>query len=266
MAGSMVYRNKVAEHNRPHMVKFRKAMKAIQARLDNHSFNHIAGFHGAPGFWCWHHQTFRGIKTTTRLFLPWHRAYLLALEQELQDNVADAALPWWDWTSDRGIPDSYDVKEIENEPNPLYNYHIQVLHTIRNPAIDKVTIRFPGRHPFGRLPAKQEILNLLNYSDWASFSDKLQDYHDGVHVWVGGDMFDPITAGFDPIFYAHHCMIDRIWYLWQLKWGNSGIPETILDLPLQPFAQKVRQVLDVQSLGYEYALDTTEIDIGGNGQ
>lgn len=266
MAGSMVYRNEVAEHDRPHMVKFRKAMKAIQARLDNHSFNFIAGLHGAPGFFCWHHQRSRRTNTTARLFLPWHRAYLLALEQEIRDIETDASLPWWNWTSDRGIPEAYDAQNIENEPNPLYNYHIQVSRTVNNPAIDRVTTRTPGRHPFGRLPDRQGISSLLKDSDWASFSDKLQGYHDSVHVWIGGDMLDVTTAGFDPIFHAHHCMIDRIWYLWQLNWGNGGMPEGILDLPLQPFAQTVRQVLDVQSLGYEYALEATEIDIGGNGQ
>jgi len=60
---------------------------------------------------------------------------------------------------------------------------------------------------------------VLQDSDWASFSDRLESYHDDVHVWVGGDMVDITTAGYDPVFYAHHCMIDRVWYLWQVKWG-----------------------------------------------
>ena len=76
-------------------------------------------------------------------------------------------------------------------------------------------------------------------------------------------MTDPATAAFDPIFFAHHCMIDRIWYLWQVRHGNGGIPGDLLDLELIPFGKRVSDVLDVQALGYEYAQTATEVPIDG---
>jgi tyrosinase len=103
-------------------------------------------------------------------------------------------------------------------------------------------------------------------TDWASFSDRLESYHDDVHVWVGGDMTNITTAAFDPIFYAHHCMIDRIWYLWQVKHGNGGIPQALLNLPLEPFGKTFRDVLDVQALGYEYGSAATPINVAGGPQ
>ena len=266
MAGSMVYRLKVAAADQTHMQSFIAAMASIQARLDNRGYNHIAGFHGAPNWFCWHHQSNPRANLQARLFLPWHRAYLWWLEQALQDVDETVAPPWWDWTVDRGIPNAYAAVQIGGQPNPLRRFRMRVPATANNPAINRNTRRSPGTSPFGRLATAAEIDDVLNDSDWASFSDGLQNPHDLVHVWIGGDMSSQTTAGFDPVFYAHHCMIDRIWYLWQIKHGNGGIPSALLDLPLVPFGKTVRDVLDVQALGYEYADQAVPIDANGDGQ
>jgi tyrosinase len=77
-------------------------------------------------------------------------------------------------------------------------------------------------------------------------------------------MGDVTTAAYDPIFFAHHCMIDRIWYLWQVRHGNGGIHQALRDLPLVPFGKTTRDVLDVQGLGYEYASSSSEIPLHGS--
>jgi tyrosinase len=61
------------------------------------------------------------------------------------------------------------------------------------------------------------------------------------------------TSAFDPVFWAHHCMIDRLWYLWQLRWGVTNIPPNYLRQTLAPWALTVQDVLDIHRLGYEYA-------------
>jgi tyrosinase len=266
MAGSMVYRLRVTDPSAAHMATFIKAVTAIQARLDNKSFNYVSGLHGAPGWYCWHHQISPLTPVQARLFLPWHRAYLQRLELLLQDQLAGAALPWWDWTQDRAIPRAYSVTQVDGKANPLRRYRMQVPKTTRNPAISHFTVRHPGANPQSRLPTKSEIDAVLLDSDWASFSDRLESYHDDVHVWVGGDMLDITTAAFDPIFYAHHCMIDRIWYLWQVKNGNGGIPQSLLKVALEPFGKTFRDVLDVTALGYEYGGAATPISVGGGPQ
>ena len=43
------------------------------------------------------------------------------------------------------------------------------------------------------------------------------------------------VAGFDPVFWSHHAMIDRLWYLWQLAHPGSLPPAQTLDLALAPF-------------------------------
>jgi tyrosinase len=78
--------------------------------------------------------------------------------------------------------------------------------------------------------------------------------HNDVHGWVGGSMSVVPIAAYDPIFYSHHAMIDRLWYLWQLSpLGQDPPPET-LDAVLTPFPMTVRQTLSINVLGYEYAV------------
>jgi tyrosinase len=74
-----------------------------------------------------------------------------------------------------------------------------------------------------------------------------------VHGWVGGQMGVIATAAFDPVFWAHHVMIDRLWYQWQLLHGVNNIPPNYAEKVLAPFGLTVEQVLDVRSLGYDYA-------------
>lgn len=261
MAGTMVYRRRVGAADEEHMAAFRNAMTAIQALGDQRGYNHVAGYHGAPGWYCWHHQRNPRTPLQARLFLPWHRAYLWDLEQKLQDQVEGAALPWWDWTRESGVPPAYGAAQIDGAPNPLQGSRARV--PTANPPINRRTRRQPGQSPFARLPTAPGVEALYSDSDWASFADRLQNYHDNVHGWVGGDMGDVTTAAFDPIFFAHHCMIDRIWYLWQVRHGNGGVPSSLLGLVLDPFNKTVRDVLDVQTLGYEYASASTEIPVGG---
>lgn len=264
MAGSMVYRLRVAGTSDLHMASFINAMRQAQSRSDNESYNYIAGFHGAPGWYCWHHQFSRRTAATPRLFLPWHRAYLWWLEQALQNRVQKVALPWWDWTNQRGIPNSYSRAMVAGEQNPLTGSTMNVPNS--NPPLEGRTSRRPRQPSF--LPSPEEIEDLIdNTPDYASFNDALENYHDQLHGWVGGSMGSVTTAAFDPIFFAHHCMVDRIWYLWQVKHGFDRIPNSLLDLELVPFGKRVREVLDTQELGYEYASTAVNIDVsdmGGN--
>ena len=44
--------------------------------------------------------------------------------------------------------------------------------------------------------------------------------HNSVHVWIGGDM-QLATSPNDPVFYLHHCNVDRIWSAWQARWPSA---------------------------------------------
>jgi hypothetical protein len=45
--------------------------------------------------------------------------------------------------------------------------------------------------------------------------------HNSVHVFVGGSM-SPLSSPNDPVFFFHHCNVDRLWYRWQVLRGCYG--------------------------------------------
>jgi tyrosinase len=76
----------------------------------------------------------------------------------------------------------------------------------------------------------------------------LESPHNSIHLAVGGfdvpgvfdaspidgangDMGENDTAGLDPIFFFHHCFVDRIFWLWQKKHGFTDKLEIIPGYP-----------------------------------
>jgi tyrosinase len=234
----------------------RRAITEAQGIRDDRGYQYWAGIHGLPlPESCTHH---------TNLFLPWHRAYLYLFEKELQDRVPGVTLPWWDWTRhhDEGIPDSYRRRRTaEGRVNSLYDSPIQ--RSGRETPRQTRTSRRPGRP--GWLPDPRDVDRVLDNSDFFNFSTQLESIHDGVHIWVGGTMSAITTAAYDPVFWAHHCMIDRLWYLWQLRHSGASLPANLRGRPLRPFAMTVADTLDITQLGYDYAAATAAAPGGGGG-
>jgi tyrosinase len=55
--------------------------------------------------------------------------------------------------------------------------------------------------------------------------------HNRVHVWVGGSM-GPMTSPNDPVFFLHHCFVDKLWADWQvLQPQLGGVRDCSLYLP-----------------------------------
>jgi tyrosinase len=233
----------------------RRAFDAAQTITDDRGYQSIAGIHGLPlPISCVHHR---------ELFLPWHRAYLYILEKALQERVPGVTLPWWNWTSNHaeGIPGAYSRRRVDGKKNPLYDSPIQP--TGRESRSQTRTTRNPG--PPGQLPSPQQVEQILDNSDFFNFQTQLESLHDGVHVWTGGTMESIGTAAYDPIFWAHHSMIDRLWYLWQLRHPGARLPASLLDRALAPFPLTVRDTLDITQLGYDYAATTAAAGGPGHG-
>ena len=68
-----------------------------------------------------------------------------------------------------------------------------------------------------------------------SFGILDMDPHNTMHLWIGGApkggppagglMGNNLTAAFDPIFWAHHANVDRIWALWQERHPGVDPPD-----------------------------------------
>ena len=194
---------------------------------DEHSFERIAGLHGQP----WPSYCMHGYPG----FLTWHRAYMEVFEKALRCFNSNVALPFWDWSSgpSTGVPAAcssatYVNRSGDTVPNPLYAGPIPASlgggMTSRSGGID--TRSFDAR-------ADGAQTALANPS-FSGFQSSMNGPHGGVHVDVGGQMGTVSYAGFDPIFYLHHCNVDRVWAQWQSS-HTTALPVNEAALELEPF-------------------------------
>ena len=209
------------------------------------------------------------------LFLPWHRLYLAAYEQIIQEYAREIAgqypratrtryqnavetlrVPYWDWASNPSLPTILSQPTLNiNTPNGV--------RSLENP-LARYTFRpipsaneFPQNFPLSHAPRTQRTPDsngndqvaainaamqansktltdkvyylVARQSDYAPFSntgfpaerrngsyDSLESIHNQVHGLVGGNghmAYVPFST-FDPLFWLHHCNIDRIWSIW----------------------------------------------------
>jgi tyrosinase len=239
--------------------RFREALRRFMDRKDNEGYAFFAGWHGIPLGICRHHEP---------LFLPWHRGYLLHFELALQRFDPAVTLPWWDWLNEPGIPQPYRVKTVGGKRNVLESADIRPIGVPPRPEWPKRTHRVPGGegggpqpippplNAFQPVPGRTSEQWVMAASSFTEMRRRLEALHDNVHVWTGGEMSDTTWAAYDPLFWAHHAMVDRLWRIWQHKHPNV-IPSGVnLDAGMTFGAAPAftpREVLDVKALGYDYA-------------
>jgi tyrosinase len=235
--------------------RFRAAIREALARRDDRGYQYFAGWHGVPFNYCWHGDA---------RFLPWHRAYLYFFELALQDIDRDVTLPWWDWATSADLPPAYMARSADGEPNPLYSVPIEPMTARRDRAWPRRTRRDVGRAQLALPPPwGDRFAWALEAPSFSEFNRRITLLHNNVHVWVGGTMAEVDWAGYDPIFWAHHTMVDRAWRIWQHHHPGADPPAAILDEPLEPRGMTARETLDVKRLGYDYA--GTALTVPGTG-
>lgn len=253
------FRRNAARLTAGQLQTLRDALRAMQSISDDRGYAFLAGIHGLPlPIGC---DNAHG----TDYFLPWHRAYLYFFERALRDQVRDAMLPWWDWrvsaTRAARLPQPFVPKTVNRKPNPLASAEVSPLALAQGGnRVPAQTVRNPGAPGSRPLPSVAQVRDVLALRDFSDFSAQVEQLHNDVHVWVGGHMGQIPYAAFDPIFWAHHCMIDRIWRLWQLRHPGARPPDAILDDALPPFRMTVRGTLSVTALGYDYAVASSSTE------
>ena len=154
-------------------------------------------------------------------FLPWHRCYLYYHEQILAALINDPAftLPYWDWdTPGRNrFPPPY--LEPPDQTNPLFDPFRAV------DASSLIPDRLTGRDTMQRVMGQSTFALFGGAGEGASgqMGSIEGTPHGGVHLWTTNpttlvppqiNMGVLGTAAFDPVFFAHHANIDRLWQVW----------------------------------------------------
>lgn len=188
------------------------------------------------------------------IFLPWHRMYLIRLEEQLQRVLNDAnfGLPYWDWAADGELSianqrstalwTSQGLGASRGQANsgPAGSVRVRLWQDLRG-TLWSVNPR-PVERNAGRdartLPRSSHVRRCLRDSvydqaPWSrqavSHRNRLEGWingpqlHNRVHVWIGGDMA-PGSSPNDPAFFLNHCNVDRIWEAWMASAGRSYAP------------------------------------------
>jgi tyrosinase len=152
-------------------------------------------------------------------FLPWHRAYLLDLERELQAIDPSVALPYWRF--DQPAPNLF-TRSFIGVSDALGT----VLFSPSNPLQFWVTDGVQGinRRPFFNPAASganvlSEAQTLALGSQFSAFRTMEGNPHGFAHTSFGGSIGSIDTAARDPLFFLLHCNVDRLWAKWQ---GQNG--------------------------------------------
>lgn len=192
----------------PEIVAYKKAINEMK-KLPNDDPRSLTAQRDIHRRWCgrihnnWH-------------FLPWHRAYIYCFEEIIRELSGDEsfALPYWNWTKYSKVPAMFFeqnsplihtrniTKDSSFKPDQITRYFKEASTNFDAQVLFK---DFGGGDPIEPLVGKAESPG-----------------HNFVHTWVGGSMCCRETAAEDPLFWLHHCNIDRFWANWNDKLKRSN--------------------------------------------
>jgi hypothetical protein len=207
-------------------------------------------------------------------FLSWHRAYIHVTELKLRQISGDATFsyPYWNWSSDRHIPAAY-VKAGSALSNAIRDTPTRAVedgevdYVPTDPVLKKLGVAALGVASFEAKTGAQISRTFGGIarpnSANAYGNNRLEGTpHGPIHNYVGGDMGDFETAGRDPIFFAHHGNLDRLWEIWRQDSKRKKTEPTTSAFLNHKFVftwldgtamqVSVQDTLDTKKLGYTY--------------
>jgi hypothetical protein len=197
----------------------------------------------------------------TNQFLTWHRMYLWYFERVVQEAAGDQSLrlPYWDYESNAALPAAYRDSTYVDEGG----------RTVPNPL--RAAARQPGLNN-GMSSLSSGVTSTSNamgariYDQFRRAIERTP--HGAVHCAIvtagcpNGLMGSVPVSAVDPIFYAHHTNIDRLYECWLRVNEPARLPNDpiLLDTMFTFVAadggtpqRRVRDMLTTTQLGYTYA-------------
>jgi tyrosinase len=191
------------------------AMGALGPLVDIH-FNAVHQMHSNPRF------------------LPWHRIYLLRLEELLMMVDPTVCIPYWKSSEEQAFP----------------SWLLPFTPTVTLAGGPHLVNRNIGA--FATLPDAASVAAALANGTFNPFASALEGVHNSGHVWVGGTMQSIRTAPADPVFWMHHAEIDRLWSVWQETHPTEHPPLAGAAAVMDPWSETEVDTRDIEALGYTY--------------
>ncbi|KAK1424037.1 hypothetical protein QVD17_19348 [Tagetes erecta] len=235
------------------VAKYKQAMRAMRDLPDDHphSFIQQAKIHCAycNGGYTQVDSGFPDIDIQIHnswLFFPYHRWYLYFYERILGKLINDPtfALPFWNWDNPSGMTIPAIFQDGNDELNPLFDIYRDARHL--PPQIVDLDYGAGERDTTNEIQIACNLSTVYrdlvrNGGDTKSFfggeyvagdapvangatsvGSVEAGCHIAIHRWVGDstqanseDMGNLYSSGYDPLFYAHHSNVDRMWTLWK---------------------------------------------------
>jgi tyrosinase len=203
-------------------------------------------------------------------FFHWHRHYITQFELICGKLIGDDtfALPYWDWTANRGrIPDPfYDMNFLNvahwNDPSNASSPNWpggQVTTTGRRGLVKGRGLQDDPVRGGNFTP--ENIRNILGLSDYSQFWPGIEGApHGGAHIVTGATASPPsghMASGMsplDPIFWLHHCNVDRLWDEWRGTTPpiNRTYTNNFVDKDGNDITVTAADALDAAKLGFRY--------------
>ena len=169
-------------------------------------------------------------------FLPWHRVYVLKIEQMGQAIDPLFFIPYWKWTTQREVPP----------------WLASFKPTIKVPVDPNITVTRNPPRPNTTLPTSVQINTVLAIGTFTPFVNGLDGPHGRVHNWCFGTMSNINFSPADPLFWLHHAEVDRMWSRWQAT--HPGLNPTLTGAKriMDPWPETEAAVRSIAALGYSY--------------
>lgn len=213
-------------HRKTAMVRVRKDANALTAD-ERERFLVTFGILNGAGMGRF--TNFRDMHSTPRTnreshgnmgFLPWHRAYLLDLERELQAIDDEVTLPYWRF--DKPAPNLFRRNYMGFDGPGAFvefasGHPFETWETDGTVGIER-NLRFPANGaPSGLLTQEETVAGgtVNGTSFYAAFARMEGNPHGFAHTSYIGFIDDTVTAPRDPLFFLLHCNVDRLWARWQ---------------------------------------------------
>nr|CAH10287.1 hemocyanin isoform 2 [Nucula nucleus] len=231
------------------------AMRRLQEDHSANGYQSIASFHALPPL-CpspAHSDRYACCVHGMATFPLWHRLYLVQMEDAMDEHGTTLGLPYWDWTRSMSeLPHFFaDEKEILDGveyDNPFHHAAIEFLgegiDTERDPQGDHLFAPITSGH---HTDLFNKVMLALEQEDFCDFEVQFELVHNAIHAWIGGAKEHSLGhlhfASYDPVFYLHHSMVDRILAVWQALQEYRGHSADhvncaleVMHEPLKPFS------------------------------
>ena len=212
------------------------ALEGLKEDKTTEGFQTIAAFHGQP-YWCPTPEAktkFACCVHGMATFPHWHRLLTVQFENGLRRHGLTGALPYWDWTvAATTLPKMVrgatftDPITGKTRSNTWFSGYIDEAHTETSRTLHSSLFAQPKPgHRFTDLA--RQVLLAFEQDNFCSFEVQFEVIHNLIHALVGGSNIHSMGSlrytAYDPIFFLHHSMTDRIWAIWQELQKQRGKP------------------------------------------